>query len=80
MITVRTGAWTKSDKVFLAEVLDTGLRNNCYAYKLSEGGIPECAECPHSISCKDMQSAYHHILSILLRDEANTLNQENKTL
>lgn len=79
MITVRTGAWTKSDKVFLAEVLDAGLRKNCYAYNMT-GVSPECAECSHNISCKDMQSAYHHILAVLLRDEAKSLNQENKTL
>ena len=72
MITVRTGAWTKSDKVFLAEVLDTGLRKNCYVYNMA-GDSTACAKCSHSISCTDIQSAYHHIFSILLRDEAKTL-------
>lgn len=80
MITVRTGAWTKADKAFFAEVLDTGLNKNCYVYNNTEGDSTACANCSHNISCKDMQSAYHHILSILLRDEAKTLNQENKTL
>lgn len=79
MITVRTGSWRKSDKVFIAQVIESGLRKNCYAYNMT-GVAPECADCSHSISCKDLQSAYHHIISILLRDEAKTLNQENKTL
>lgn len=79
MITVRTGAYKKDDKVFLAQVLDTGLRKNCYVYA-SVGVAPECTECPHSISCKDMQSAYHHILSKVLRDEAKSLIEDNKSL
>ena len=79
MITVRTGAWKKADKVFLAQVLDTGLRENCYVYA-TVGVAPECAECSHSISCKDMQSAYHHIFSKVLRDEAKSIIEESKTL
>lgn len=79
MITVRTGAWTKEDKAFFAEVLATGLNKNCYVYN-TEDCSQACTGCRHIISCKDMQSAYHHILSIMLRDDAKILNEQNKTL
>lgn len=78
MITVRTGAWTKEDKVFFGEVLNSGLSKCCFAFNT---GVPKyCTDCKNKIACADLRSAMYHIWSILMRDEAQTSNQENKTL
>ena len=79
MITVRTGGWSKEDKIFFGDVLDKGLQKSCYAYGT---GCQKtiCQECKNKIACADLRSAMFHIWSILMRDEAQTSNQENKTL
>lgn len=79
MITVRTGSWTKEDKVFLGEVIDKGLEKCCFAYGT---GCQKtiCQECKNKIACADLRSALYHIMSIVVREEVQTTNQENKTL
>lgn len=79
MITVRTGAWTKEDKVFFGEVLDKGLTKCCFAYNTG-ANTAYCKGCKNKIACADLRSAMYHIWSTVLRDEAQTSNQENKSL
>lgn len=75
MITVRTGAWTKEDKIFLGDVIDKGLQKCCYAYGTG-CQMTVCKECKNKIACADLRSAMFHIWSILMRNEAQTSNQE----
>ena len=78
MITVRTGAWTKDDKVFFGEVLNAGLSKSCFAFNT---GVPKyCTDCKNKIACADLRSAMYHIWSIVVREEAQTSNLENKSL
>lgn len=79
MITVRTGAWTKDDKIFLGEVIDKGLEKCCFAYGT---GCQKtiCQECKNKIACSELKSAMFYIWAILARDEAQISKNENKTL
>ena len=79
MITVRTGKWTKDDKVFLGEVIDKGLEKCCFAYGTAcQKTI--CQECKNKIACAELKSAMFYIWAILARDEAQISKNENKSL
>ena len=79
MITVRTGKWTKDDKVFLGEVIDKGLEKCCFAYGT---GCQKtiCQECKNKIACAELKSVMFYIWAILARDEAQISKNENKSL
>lgn len=79
MITIRVGMYTREDSVFVAEVIDRGLAQNCYNYRAGMNTVV-CADCEKRISCKELQSAMHHMLAVNLAKQAKTLSEENKTL
>lgn len=79
MITIRAGKYTQVDAAFVAKVINNGLDENCYNYR--EEMKPEvCEDCPIKISCKELQSAMHHMLAVKLEKQAKALSEENKTL
>ena len=79
MITVRTGAYSKEDVGFLAEVLRTGLQKNCFNFPY-EKTSEVCAECRHKIACNEAESALHHVLAVMCSKQAKTLSEKNKSL
>ncbi len=79
MITIRVGKYTIEDTVLVADVIDKGLSQNCYNYR-TDMNYRVCADCTKRISCKELQSAMHHMLAVSLAKQAETLSQENKSL
>ena len=79
MITIRVGKYTIEDTVFVAEVIDKGLSQNCYNYRAGMN-YKVCADCEKRISCKELQSAMHHMLAVSLAKQAENLTKENKSL
>ena len=71
MITIRSGAWTREDLIFAYSVLRDGLEKNCFAFSENKAGMI-CNDCKQKTSCKELQSALHHILSIVYRKEAKS--------
>ena len=70
MITVRTGAYTKDDLIFLATVIGEGMAHNCYniAYK----GNEVCDNCKNKIACNELYSAKLYAMSVFYRNGANS--------
>ena len=79
MITIRVGKYTIEDTVLVAEVIEKGLSQNCYNYRTGMNSRV-CADCEKRISCKELQSAMHHMLAVSLAKQAEILTEENKTL
>ena len=75
MITIRVGQYTKADSIFVAEVIDKGLAQNCYNYRQGMNRCI-CADCDMRISCKELQSAMHHMLAVDLAKQAKALSGE----
>lgn len=79
MITIRTDAYNQKDFIFAEEVLHTGLSHSCFNFAYNTD-VDICKVCEHKIACKELQSAMHFVLAKICRIEAQTTNQENKTL
>lgn len=79
MITIRVGKYSMEDTVLVAEVIDKGLAQSCYNYRAGTN-YAICADCEKRISCKELQSAMHHMLSVSLSKQAEMLSGENKSL
>lgn len=79
MITIRTNAYNQRDFIFAEEVLHTGLSRSCFNFA-GYTDVDICKVCEHKIACKELQSAMHYLLAKIYRIEAQTSNQENKSL
>ncbi|MBO7733460.1 MAG: hypothetical protein J6S67_12925 [Methanobrevibacter sp.] len=79
MITIRTNPYTQEDFLFVNQVLHTGLSHSCFNFAYNTDA-EMCNNCKQKISCKELQSAMHFVLAKIYRIEAQTSNQENKTL
>lgn len=79
MITIHVGKYTIEDTVLVAEVIEKGLSQNCYNY-LAGMNHQICSDCEKRISCKELQSAMHHMLAVSLSKHAEMLSGKNKSL
>ena len=79
MITIRVGKYNIADTLLVAGVIDRGLSQSCYNYRAGMN-YKICADCEKIISCKELQSAMHHMLAVNLAKQAENLTKENKTL
>lgn len=75
MITIRTNPYTKEDFLLVYDVLHKGLSHFCFNFAHNnEEDI--CNACKCRISCKEMQSAMHYILSKIYLLEAQSENEK----
>ena len=70
MITVRTGAYTKDDLIFLASVLGDGMAKNCY--NIGYKGNEVCDNCKNKIACNELYSAKLYAMSVFYRKEVKS--------
>ena len=71
MITIRTNHYTQEDYLFVAEVLHSGLTHSCFNFT-PNNDANICENCKQRISCKELQSAMHFVLSKIYRIEAES--------
>ena len=73
MITIRTGAYSNDDLLFLASVLEDGLKKNCFAFS-TLNNVHACEECKNKIACREALSALHHVYAVYYNKEAKIKN------
>ena len=71
MITIRTNPYTQEDFLFVEQVLHTGLSHSCFNV-FGNTDVNICENCKQRISCKELQSAMHFVISKIYRIEAES--------